>query len=90
MSIPTVGELITIDTPDYSGPATVTFIDQERLHQHHFLPIQCAIDSSYFDRLPAYYPLHGVIRVSLKDIGRAAEAPEPKQPEPDFIQDSLF
>lgn len=71
MSIPTVGERITIDTNDYSGPATVMYIDEERLYQPHFLPIQCTIDPAYFDRLPEYYPLHGIIRVSLNDLSTA-------------------
>lgn len=68
MNIPTVGERINIDTIDYSGPATVMYIDEERLYQPHFLPIQCTIDPADFHCLPDYYPLHGIIRVSLNDL----------------------
>lgn len=88
MSIPTVGERITIDTIDYSGPATVMYIDEERLYQPHFLPIQCTIEPAYFDRLPAYYPLHGVIRVSLNDLTPAKDSSAPI--EDDESQLSLF
>lgn len=89
MKIPIVGERINIDTIDYSGPATVMYIDEERLYQPHFLPIQCTIAPAYFDRLPEYYPLHGIIRVSLNDLATiSAPATPVLQKEQDQL--SLF
>lgn len=90
MNKPSIGDTVTITSTDYTGPATVTFIDEERLYQAHFLPIQCAIDPSNFDRLPSYYPLHGVMRVSLNDLAGAPESPAVAQEELDFSQQSLF
>lgn len=75
MNMIQVGDHVDIDVFEYTGPATVSYIDMERLYNHQMSPIQCDIKPEHLTGMRDGYAQNGIIRVSLKDLNIQAEAP---------------
>lgn len=75
MNMIQVGDHVDIDVFEYTGPATVSYIDTERLYNNQMSPIQCEIKPEHLSGMRAGYAQNGIIRVSLKDLNIQVEAP---------------
>lgn len=71
------GDVVQIETDEYTGEATVFYIDRLHLHVDHFFPIQVEIPEGELYQFSEFNHGQQFFRVNLKQIlGATVSKPE--------------
>lgn len=74
MNIPQIGDNVYIESEEYTGEATVTFINQSDLYNHHMFPIQVEIDEGDLHKIHGFNDGQQMYRTNLKEISGTQSA----------------
>lgn len=67
-NIPEIGDVVFINSSNYTGEATVTYILQDYLFLHSFQPIQCEISEENLHKMDECNHGQTVYRTNLREI----------------------
>jgi hypothetical protein len=65
---PKVGDTVWIESDQYKGDATITYIDERHLYVDHYYPIQVEIPEENLDQFEDFNHGQTMCRFSLKEV----------------------
>jgi hypothetical protein len=68
LNIPNVGDAVFIQSDEYTGDATVTYVDNKNLYEPHMYPIQVDVDEGELHQFEEFNHGQQMYRTNLNEI----------------------